>query len=77
MKRHTKQTSQTSQEQAQLSHAQAQQTAAAREFASAEEALREDIRQTVVPPAVEHRLSKSIEKLPKPERPWWKRLMGD
>ncbi len=76
MKRHTKHTTQTAQEQEQLSHAQTQQTAA-REFASAEEALREDIRQTVVPPAVEHRLSKSIEKLPKPERPWWKRLMGD
>ena len=75
MKRHTKQTTQTSQEQAQLSHAQTQQTAA-REFASAEEALREDIRQTVVPPAVEHRLSKSIAGLPKPERPWWKRLIG-
>ena len=75
MKQHSKKTSQTSQEQEQLSHAQSQQTAA-REFASAEEALREDIRQTVVPPAVEHRLSKSIEGLPKPEKPWWKRLMG-
>ena len=75
MKRHTKQTTQTSQEQEQLSHAQTQQTTA-REFASAEEALREDIRQTVVPPAVEHRLNKSIEGLPKPGRPWWKRLMG-
>ena len=73
MKRHTKHTTQTSQEH--LSHAQSQQ-ATAREFASAEEALREDIRQTIVPPAVEHRLSKSIEGLPKPERPWWKRLMG-
>ena len=75
MKRHTKHTTQTSQEQEHLSHAQSQQ-ATAREFASAEEALREDIRQTIVPPAVEHRLSKSIEGLPKPERPWWKRLMG-
>jgi hypothetical protein len=76
MKRHTKHTTHTSQELEQLSLAQSQQTAA-REFATAEEALREDIRQTVVPPAVEHRLSKSIEKLPKPGRPWWKRLMGD
>ena len=76
MKRQTKHTSQTSQEQEQLSDAQTQQTAA-REFATAEEALREDIRRTVVPPAVEHRLSKSIEKLPEPGRPWWKRLMGD
>lgn len=76
MKRHTKHTTQTSQEQEQLSAAQTQETAA-REFASAEEALREDIRQTAVPPAVEHRLSKSIEKLPRTGRPWWKRLMGD
>ena len=40
-------------------------------------AVPEDIRQTVVPPAVEQRLSKSIEGLPKPGRPWWKRLMGE
>ena len=40
------------------------------------EALREDIRQTVVPPAVEQRLSESIAKLPKPEKPWWKRFIG-
>ena len=72
MKRQVKHTSQ---EQEQLSKAQAQLTSA-REFATAEEALREDIRQTVVPPAVEHRLSKSIEGLPKPGRPWWKRLIG-
>ena len=66
---------QTSREREQLSQTQAQNTSA-REFATAEEALREDIRQTVVPPAVEERLSKSIENLPKPEKPWWKRLMG-
>ena len=75
MKQHTKKTSQASQEQEQLFHTQSQH-AAAQEFTTAEEALREDIRQTVVPPAVEHRLSKSIEGLPKPDRPWWKRLMG-
>ena len=75
MKQETKHTPQTSQEQGQLSETQSQQ-AAAREFATAEEALREDIRQTVVPPAIEQRLSKSIENLPKPEKPWWKRLIG-
>ena len=52
------------------------QRAGAREFASAEDALREDRAQVNVPPAVEQRLSQSIEKLPKPEKPWWKRLMG-
>jgi hypothetical protein len=79
MKRHVKHTAQQQeQQQEQLSQAQSQsQQTAAREFASAEEVLREDRRQTAVPPAVEQRLSKSIEKLPKPGRPWWKRLMGD
>jgi hypothetical protein len=72
MKRQIKHTSQ----QEQLSQAHAEQ-AAAREFASAEEALREDARNVTVPPAVEQRLSKSIENLPKPGRPWWKKLLGD
>ena len=71
MKREIKHTSQ----QEQLSQQQSQE-AKAREFASAEEALREDIANVTVPPAVERRLSKSIENLPKPEKPWWKRLMG-
>jgi hypothetical protein len=48
----------------------------AHEFATTEEALREDRRQTVVPPAIEQRLSKSIENLPLPAKPWWKRLLG-
>ena len=59
MKQETKHTSQTSQEQGQLSQTQSQQTAA-REFDTAEESLREDIRQTVVHTAIEQRLSKSI-----------------
>lgn len=63
------------QEQEQLSQAHTEQTAA-REFTSAEEALREDAKNVTVPPAVEQRLSKSIENLPKPDRPWWKRLIG-
>jgi hypothetical protein len=56
--------------------AQTQQTTA-REFASVEEVLREDRANVTVPPAVEQRLNKSIESLPKPGKPWWKRLMGD
>ncbi|MEY4384914.1 MAG: hypothetical protein RLY20_197 [Verrucomicrobiota bacterium] len=70
-----KQHKQTSRERELLSHTQAQQTSA-REFNSAEEALREDIRQTVVPATVEQRLSESISKLPKPGKPWWKRLIS-
>jgi len=74
MKRQVKHTSQQEQEQLSETHAQ---HASAREFASVEEALREDRAGVAVPPAVEQRLSKSIESLPKPARPWWKRLMGD
>lgn len=74
MKHQSKQNAESSQEEA-LAQVQSQQTSG-REFASVEAALREDIQQTVVPPAVEHRLSKSIAGLPKPGRPWWKRLMG-
>jgi len=72
MKRQTKLTSQ---EQEQLSETQSQQTSA-REFASAEEMLREDASQTVVPPAIAERLSQSIQNEPRPERSWWKRLLG-
>lgn len=65
-----------SKEQGQVTETQSQQTAA-RKFASAEEVLREEIRQTIVPPAIEQRLSKSIENLPKPEKSWWRRFIGD
>ena len=71
MKRQTKLTSQ---EQEQLAEAKSQQTPA-REFASAEELLRHDARQTTVPPAIAERLSQSIQNEPKPERSWWRRLM--
>jgi hypothetical protein len=59
-------------------HAQQAQTqhSEAREFASVEAALREDRAAVTVPPAVEQRLSESIEQLPKPDKPWWKKLMG-
>ena len=66
----------TSQEQTQEQQAQTQHSGAS-EFASVEAALREDRAAVTVPPAVEQRLSKSIENLPKPGKPWWKRLMGD
>jgi hypothetical protein len=76
MKHQSKHTSrEQSHEQEQLSHSQAQHTTA-REFATVEGALREDRANVTVPPAVEQRLTKSIENLPKPGKPWWKRLMG-
>ena len=71
MKRQTKLTSQ---EQEQLAETKSQQTPA-REFASAEELLRHDASQVVVPPAIAERLSESIQNEPKPERSWWRRLM--
>jgi len=47
----------------------------AREFASAEELLRHDASQTIVPPAIAERLSQSIQNEPKPAQSWWRRLL--
>ena len=64
----TEQTSET-QQQAQ-SHA-------AQEFASAEELLRHDAAQTVVPPAVQERLHRSLALEPKPpEKRGWRRFFS-
>ena len=65
----------TAAEQQQVSTAQSHQTGA-REFATAEELLRADASQVEVPPAVEQRLDESIQREPKPARPWWRRLTG-
>jgi hypothetical protein len=64
-----------SREQEQAARTPSQHTSA-REFATVEEALREDRAGVSVPPAVEQRLSQSIANLPKPGRPWWKRFLG-
>ena len=61
-------------EQQQVSEAQSQKTGA-REFATAEELLRADASQTEVPPVVEQRLDESIQREPKPARPWWQRVL--
>lgn len=71
MKRQTKQTSH---EQEQRAEAQSQQ--AGQEFATPEDLLRHDARQTLVPPGIAERLGKSIQTEPKPERSWWQRLLG-
>ena len=47
-----------------------------REFATAEELLRFDAKQTIVPPAVAQRLQKSSAELPKQKPSWWKRFLG-
>ena len=51
--------------------------AAAREFSSVEEMLREDSAQTVVPASVEERLKAAALELPsETRRSWWKRITG-
>lgn len=49
---------------------------AAREFENAEELLREDARQTPVPPSIARRLQESAAQLPAPARSWWRKLLG-
>jgi hypothetical protein len=62
--------------QAQTGHEHTQQKGGI-EFANVEEMFRHDALHTPVPPAVEVRLQKSIEKLPNaPALPWWKRILG-
>ena len=71
MKRQTKLTSE---EQQRLSEAKSEQAAAAREFATPEELLRYDARQTIVPAAVAERLAQSVQQVPQPPRSWWQRF---
>jgi len=63
------------QEQQQVSEVQTQQTAE-REFASVEELLRYDAKQTAVPPEVARRLGRSLQNEPCASRPWWRRWLG-
>lgn len=74
MKRQTKLNSEQQQEQAAEQHAQ-QQTPA-REFSSAEELLRFEAANTVVPASVAKRLQRSTENLPSPKPSWWRRFFG-
>jgi hypothetical protein len=46
------------------------------EFENAEQMIRYDAAHTDVPPAVAERLQQSIEREPKPARPWWQRWFG-
>lgn len=77
MKRRSKLTSQQKQEEQQQQQAgelQAQQQAGM-EFATPEELLRYDGKQTEVPPTIAARLQDSLEKLP-PPKGWWRRFLG-
>ncbi len=44
------------------------------EFPSVEAMLRHDALHTPVPPNIEFRLQKSVEGLPRADKPWWRRL---
>jgi hypothetical protein len=61
------------QEQVSETQSQSQANQTIREFASPEEMLRFDAKQTLVPPGVAQRLSRSLQNEPQPQRPWWKR----
>ena len=63
-----------SREEQQASEVQSQQTSA-REFASVEELLRCDAKQTIVPPGIAQRLGRSLQNEPRPARSWWRRWL--
>ncbi len=62
-----------SQEQQRASETQSQQKTSSREFASVDELLRYDAKQTSVPPAIAQRLGRSLQNQPRPARSWWRR----
>ena len=49
---------------------------AVQEFSTVEKLLRHDASQTTVPTAIADRLQKSSADFPRPNRSWWKRLLG-
>jgi hypothetical protein len=49
---------------------------AGQEFATAEDLLRFDAGQTIVPKEIEQRLKQSSRDIPPPRRSWWKNLFG-
>ncbi|HTV62149.1 MAG TPA: hypothetical protein VMH30_06230 [Verrucomicrobiae bacterium] len=63
------------QEHQQISAAQSHLNQTAHEFATPEEMLRHDAKQTQVPPQIAHRLSQSLQNEPLSPRPWWKRWL--
>jgi hypothetical protein len=61
-------------QQEQLSEAQLQSSQAVHEFATPEDVLRFDAKNTVVPEGIAQRLGRSSHRVPVPSRSWWKRL---
>jgi hypothetical protein len=64
-----------SQEQQEVSETQSQQTTM-REFASVEELLRHDVKQTSVPRSIAERLNRSLQNESCLPRSWWRRWLG-
>lgn len=58
-------------QQRQVSESQTQANQTIHEFALPEDVLRFDAKQTAVPDRVAERLSRSVQRLPPPARPWW------
>jgi len=65
-----------SQEQQHIAAHQTQQQAG-QEFATAEDLLRFDAGQTIVPKEIEQRLKHSSRDIPPPRRSWWKNMFGN
>jgi hypothetical protein len=63
-----------SEQQEQVSEAQLQSSQTIHEFATPEDVLRFDAKNTAVPEGIAQRLGRSSYQLPPPSRPWWKRL---
>ncbi|MGH8023852.1 MAG: hypothetical protein ACRED1_09740 [Limisphaerales bacterium] len=61
------------QEQRQTAESQTQAAQIIHEFALPDDMLRYDAKQTAVPETVAQRLSQSLQRLPPPAAPWWKR----
>ena len=62
-------------EQVSETQSQSQTSQTVREFATPEEMLRFDAKQTQMPPRVAQRLSQSLQAEPNARRPWWKRWL--
>ena len=64
------------QEQQRVSETQSQSQQTIHEFATPEEVLRYDVKQTRVPDGVGERLGRSLQNQPRVAQPWWKRLFS-
>lgn len=72
--KHEEKFRQEEQQQVSETQSQSQNHETIREFASPEEMLRFDAKQTNVPSQVAQRLSRSLQNEPRPLPSWWKRL---